>query len=526
MSNWGVRPAWAREVTDGKKVAIWDRQGPYSYSQLDERTLSATRNLLRHHGGADLSESRVAMLVSPSFYYVVAQWSIWRAGGVTVPLCTTHPLPELEYVIQDAQVRVLIHDSAYAPRAREIQASLPGLTLLSIEELSKPCDLAHPLPVLESSRRAQILYTSGTTGKPKGVVTTHANLLAQVRVLLDQWGWTSRDHALHVLPLHHTHGIINVLCCALASGASLEFFERFDAQVIWDRFMSGREGTLPSVFMAVPTIYTKLIEAYEQSSAERQALLSSSANCLRLMVSGSAALPVPVFKKWSEITGHLLLERYGMTEIGMALSNPLSGDRRPGSVGKPLPGVEVRLCDGELQVRGEAVFLEYFGRPQETSAAFTSDGWFKTGDSAEVSSDGYYQILGRTSVDILKTGGYKVSALEIENELRACPGVLDVAVVGVPDEKWGDRVAAVVVLREGSTLEAAEAWLKERLAPYKVPKAWKSALGLPRNAMGKVTKKELLEWFIDPTKAGPSAEPDTTGSRAQHQRDTDPKTPA
>jgi malonyl-CoA/methylmalonyl-CoA synthetase len=265
---------------------------------------------------------------------------------------------------------------------------------------------------------------------------------------------------------------------------------RFDARAVWQRMAAGRL----TLFMAVPTIYHKLIGAFDDATPAERDAWSAAARELRLIVSGSAALPVSVLERWREITGHTLLERYGMTEIGMALSNPLHGERRAGSVGTPLPGVEVRLVEGsgEIQVRGPGVFAEYWRRPEATAAAF--DGaWFRTGDIA-VLEDGRYRLLGRESVDILKTGGHKVSALEIEEVLRTHSDLAEVAVVGIPDPEWGERVAAAVVLREGSTLDltSLRTWAKERLAPYKVPSRLLVLEQLPRNALGKVTKPEVV----------------------------------
>jgi len=349
-----------------------------------------------------------------------------------------------------------------------------------------------------------MVYTSGTTGKPKGVVTTHTNIVAQVASLVAAWEWRADDWILLVLPLHHVHGIVNVLTCALWAGARCEMLPKFDAEQVWGRVAAG-ELTL---FMAVPTIYGKLITAWEAAAPDRRR--AWSAGCapprMRLMVSGSAALPVQRLERWHEITGHVLLERYGMTEIGMALSNPLGGERRPGFVGTPLPGVEVRLVDeggrpvppgapGEIEVRGATVFLEYWRRPDATAAAFR-DGWFRTGDVAVV-EHGTYRILGRSSVDIIKTGGYKVSALEVEEVLRTHPAIAECAVVGVEDPKWGERICAAVE-RRGEvdlTLAALQAWAKERLAPYKIPRALRSVPALPRNAMGKVTKGEVAKLF-------------------------------
>lgn len=358
------------------------------------------------------------------------------------------------------------------------------------------------LPQVEISRRALILYTSGTTGKPKGVVTTHDNIQAQVTSLIVAWGWTSSDGILHVLPLHHIHGIINVLTCALWAGAECHILGKFDADIVWNRISQG-DLTL---FMAVPTIYVKLIAAWEAASSERQKKMSEGCAKMRLMVSGSAALPVQVLEKWKTIGNHFLLERYGMTEIGMALSNPLQGQRYAGYVGTPLPQVEVRLVDesgvlvppgtpGEIQVKGPGVFLEYWQNPEATAKAF-QDGWFLTGDLAVV-ENGNYRILGRMSVDIIKTGGYKVSALEIEEVLRTHPDIQECAVVGVKDPEWGERVCAALVLQHSDrlTLEAFRSWAKERLAVYKVPTRILSVEELPRNAMGKVTKPAVVQLF-------------------------------
>jgi malonyl-CoA/methylmalonyl-CoA synthetase len=276
----------------------------------------------------------------------------------------------------------------------------------------------------------------------------------------------------------------------------------FDAGATWEALAGGAV----TVFMAVPTIYVKLIAAWDDASPEDQRRWAAGARELRLMVSGSAALPVGVLARWESITGHRLLERYGMTELGMALSNLLDGHRVAGHVGWPLPSVEVRLVDddlrdvehgspGEILVRGPGVFLEYWRDPEATDAAFI-DGWFRTGDVALIDVDGY-RILGRNSMDIIKTGGFKVSALEIEDALAAHPAILECAVIGIPDEAWGQRVAVVIVARPGSALEIAglRTWLGDLLAPYKVPTRMVKLPELPRNAMGKVRKGDLESLF-------------------------------
>lgn len=482
-----------RARAHGKRTALIDEDGRVTYEELLTASRKCAARLL--NGQADLGEARVACLVPPGRSYVIAQWGTWLAGGISVPLCLTHPKPEMDYVLQDAGVSTLIAHPDFEETAQKLDGPP---TLLSTRDLDG--DEAREFPELTPDRRAMIIYTSGTTGKPKGVVTTHGNIRAQIVSLVEAWEWSDEDHVLHVLPLHHVHGVINVLACALWAGAICEMLPRFDAARVWERF---QDGGL-TLFMAVPSVYQRLIKTWEESDAAVREKMSAACGAMRLMVCGSAALPVPVLEKWREISGHTLLERYGMTEIGMALSNPLHGERVPGAVGSALPGVETRLIaenshpaapgePGEIEVRGPAVFKEYWQRPEETAKAFR-DGWFRTGDIATEKS-GVYRILGRSSVDIIKTGGYKVSALEIEQELLAHPEVEECAVVGVPDEEWGERVCAAIKWKREQSLESLRSWCKERLAVYKIPSRCLAVESLPRNAMGKVTKKQVHELF-------------------------------
>lgn len=481
------------------RTAIISGEVVYTYEQLLDHSATVATALL--DGADDLNEARVAFMVPPSFYYVGCQWGIWRAGGVAVPLCTAHPLPALRYVLEDADVSTLIVHEDYhdllEPTVREL-----GIRLINVWDLDgKPNDA--PLPSIAPARRAQVLYTSGTTSQPKGVVTTHANIEFQIKTLVDAWEWAETDHILNVLPLHHVHGIINVLSCALWSGACCEFPEGFNTAAVWEKLASGRLTR----FMAVPTIYYKLISHWEQLGAPDQERLSAGTARLNLMVSGSAALPVPTLERWRALTGQTLLERYGMTEIGMGLSNSFRGERRPGHVGRPLPGVEMRLADGdgntittanvpgEIQIKGPGVFLEYWQKPEATAAAFTPEGWFRTGDVAEL-NDGLYRILGRDSVDIIKSGGYKISALEIEAVLLRHPAVDQCAVVGIPDQEWGEIISAAVVSPENDVdFTALTTWLRERIPAYRLPRRWLQLDKLPSNTIGKVTKNELKKLF-------------------------------
>ena len=490
-------PLVSRVYDYGDRPAITTPDARFTYRDLLHRSSQIATQLL--DGADDLQEQRVAFLIPSGFEYVATQWGIWRAGGIAVPLCTSHPRPELEYVILNAGASMVVAHPSFEAIVRPIAADHQLRFILTDDLL--PSEIA-PLPTVDPARRALILYTSGTTGKPKGVVTTHQNIQAQVTSLVEAWEWTGGDRILHVLPLHHIHGIINVLTCALWVGAECHMLSKFDAETVWNCV---GEGDL-TLFMAVPTIYSKLIAAWEKAPPERQQHLSKACARLRLMVSGSAALPVQVLEQWKTISGHFLLERYGMTEIGMALSNPLHGQRRAGFVGRPLPQVEVRLVDeqgmsvpigtpGEIQVKGPGVFLEYWQNPQATAKAF-QEGWFCTGDFAVMEQDDY-RILGRISVDIIKTGGYKVSALEIEEVLRMHPDIQECAVVGVPDPEWGERVCAALVLKSdsGLSLESFRSWAKDYLAVYKVPTRILTLEELPRNAMGKVTKPAVAALF-------------------------------
>lgn len=486
----------ARATAYGQRTAIIDDRGRHSYQSLDEASSRAAGWLLA--GAADLDEQRVAFLVAPGFDHVAIQWGIWRAGGIAVPLPASHPPAELEYLLQDADASIVVADPASAEQLGPLAMARGARTGVTTEVLDGALTPA-PSFGLAGSRRALMVYTSGTTGRPKGVVNTHANVRAQIESLITAWEWTPADRVLLVLPLHHVHGILNVVCSALWIGATCEMQPRFESEAAWDRLASGEL----TVFSAVPTIYHRLIQSWDQAAPDVQRERSRGCAALRLMMSGSAALPRQVLGRWKEISGHVLLERYGMTEVGMALSNPLHGERRPGFVGRPLPGVSARLVDGELQLNGPGVFGEYWKRPDATREAFR-DGWFLTGDAA-VLEDGAYRLLGRSSVDILKSGGDKVSALEIEEVLRTHPSISECAVVGVDDPEWGQRVCAAVELRPACALDLGELrdWAKARLAPSKIPKDLICVPQLPRNAMGKVVKPDVTAYFARPAQPGP-----------------------
>ncbi|CAE7813340.1 Acsf3 [Symbiodinium sp. CCMP2456] len=524
-----------------------------SYSDLrsNVQAISASiRALLSKK--SDALPRHVAFFVHPSAAYVVTELSIWTADGVCVPLSVHSPVPELEYFVKDSESCLCLSDASGAPKMKEVAGKLsrPFAEIAKATESSKAYRLlvdGGPVSPADQpgcfscfcglfssrsdvlSQNALILYTSGTTGQPKGVVHTFNSLTAQMRSLSEAWKWSSKDRTLHVLPLHHIHGVQNILNTALFNGAAVEL-TAFDAAFCLKRLASGDI----TCFHAVPTVYVKFTQYLDSLPADaRQAICRGLRNdSMRYMVSGSAALPVPTMKSWAEISGHVLLERYGMTEIGMALSNRVAGTRYPGCVGWPLPGVEVKQDqEGGILVKGAAVFKEYYKRQEATAKEFTEDGFFRTGDNAAKGGSGeelqalqddareveastgrpradtttapdpalaaIYRILGRTSVDIIKSGGYKISGLEIESVLLQHDKIRECAVVGKPDETWGEKVTAVCVLQSGAVLTIKELreWGKERMASYKVPQELDIVTELPRNQMGKLEKKKILQRY-------------------------------
>jgi malonyl-CoA/methylmalonyl-CoA synthetase len=509
-----------------------------TYGDLARAVVPLARNLKRISSvpGAE-DPARVAFLTPPNPAYVKSLIASWVSGLIAVPLSPLYPPQGLAGIVEDACPGIIVTAPPYAPVYQGIVGALTTLKSVSFQgtypqhlpinnmiassttaeafdsraqdEISGVADEIPP------SRPAMILYTSGTTGAPKGVVWTHAMLDYQVATMAEQWRWSKTDRILNVLPLHHVHGIVNVLLTSLYAGAQCTMMDKFKPQEVWNTIMSS-PSTAPTVFMAVPTIYQRLIRYYNDSSDNDRSAMRSAASSLRLYVCGSAALGSADYDAWRDISGHNILERYGMTEAGMILSNPYN-DRSRACLGVPLPGVEVRVtqddsnfgdCDansrkytsGELLVRGPGVFSKYWRRPLETSESFTSDGWFRTGDIVKMDkiSKRCYMI-GRTSTDVVKSGGYKISALELENILGECPLVLSSAVLGVDDRELGKRIVCGVIPREGSIDLPGKirAWLSERLPMYKVPREIRVFKEFPRNAMGKVQKNILASnWGI------------------------------
>ena len=469
--------AWAARVAGAPdRPVLWEeRRGWVRAGDLER----ASRRVAARLAGAGLGPGdRILMSAGTSVELVEAHVAALRLGLVVVPANTAYREREIAHLVRDATPRAAVVDDP--ERAAWIRRAAPDTLVVGPE-----VDLPGPgrPPVLDAARPddpAIIGYTSGTTGAPKGAVLSHANLMASSESVRLAWRWTADDRLVLALPLFHIHGLGVGLHGTLLAGASAVLLPRFDPDAVLDA-AAAHHATL---FFGVPTMYTRLADSSRAGELGR----------LRLCVSGSAPLPPAVFDRLADGRGPRVLERYGMTETGMNVSNPYDGERRPGTVGFPLPGVELRLSDGsEIELRGPNVFAGYWGRPEATAAAFTDDGWFRTGDIGEHDADGYLRLVGRAR-ELIITGGLNVYPREVEDVLLHHPAVADVAVAGVADSDWGEVVTAWVVPAPGAPPPAAAelaGFAAERLARFKRPRRVVVVEALPRNALGKVLRHEL-----------------------------------
>ncbi len=445
---------------------------------------------------------RVAAQIEKSTDMIVVTLACLRAGAVLLPLNTAYTLAELEYFLGDAEPALTL---CRPDRLELVRGLANSLNLRSVESLGVKGDgtfaaaIAAAPTEFETTPRASddlaaILYTSGTTGRSKGAILTHENLSSNALTLIDCWRFSPTDRLIHALPVFHTHGLFVAVNVALLSGATMIFMPKFDPDAVI--------AALPeaTAMMGVPTFYTRLLD---HPGLDR----ASCAN-MRLFVSGSAPLLAETHSAWRERTGFAILERYGMTETNMITSNPYDGERRPGSVGFALPAVSVRIAElesgapvqageiGVIEVKGPNVFAGYWRMPEKTSQEFRADGYFITGDLANVDDDGYIHIVGRAK-DLVISGGFNVYPKEVETEIDALEGVLESAVFGVPHADFGEAVTAAVVARPGATLSEAAilSGLGRRLAKFKAPKQIVLVESLPRNAMGKVQKAALRDAY-------------------------------
>ncbi|HUF74386.1 MAG TPA: malonyl-CoA synthase [Gammaproteobacteria bacterium] len=489
-----------------------------TYGQVDERaarTAAALGTL-----GVEPGE-RVSVQVEKSPEALILYLACLRAGFVYHPLNAAYRAAELEYFLTNAEPAVVVCDArnevsvetlarkAGAGRVLTLNADGSG----SLAELAADASANCATVPRVRDDLAALLYSSGTTGVPKGIMLTHGNLLSNTEALVSAWGFGTDDRLLHALPIFHVHGLFVAIGCALSAGASMRWLGSFRVDDVI-RYLP--ECT---VLMGVPTYYTRLLAAPE--------LTRDVASGVRLFVSGSAPLLAETFADFEARTGHRILERYGMTETNMNTSNPLEGERKPGTVGPPLPGVEVRVRDdqgnllgpgeiGNLEVRGPNVFVGYWKLPEKTAEDFSDDGFFNTGDKAMIDKDGYVAIVGRAK-DVVITGGLNVYPKEVELVIDELPGVRESAVIGVPHPDFGEAVVAVVVCENGSGTDASRIidGCKERLAGFKAPKRVVFVDELPRNTMAKVQKNLLRERFETLFEAASAQNADSGQPRAR-----------
>jgi malonyl-CoA/methylmalonyl-CoA synthetase len=445
---------------------------------------------------------RIALSLENRPDFLAAYLGAHLAGGVVVPVNTRYRQVELRHIFGDAGVRLCFTDAGRRQELERVRGDLPELEAVieagvELEEFLGAAGPREPGPP-RGEDLAVISYTSGTTGRSKGAMLLHRNLLANIEAICEAWRWTADDHLLLALPLFHTHGLMVGANGTFVAGASAELWRRFDAAEVYDALLGGGF----TLFFGVPTMYARLL----REAANR----TERPEPLRLYVAGSAALSPETFEEFEREFGQRILERYGMTETGMNLTNPYDGERRPGTVGEPFPGQEARVVDakarepvpagevGEIEVRGPHVFAGYWGQPEETAESFGEDGWFRTGDLGYVGEDGYFTISGRAK-ELIISGGYNVYPREVEEVLERCPGVAEAAVVGLPDPEFGEKVAAAVV-RDDPALTAGELteFCRGELAGYKEPRRVAFVDALPRNAMGKTLKHRVREKLIEP----------------------------
>ena len=469
----------------------------YSWRDLDRATAMMANLLasLKLPAGA-----RVAVQVEKSVEAMMLYLATLRAGYVFLPLNTAYQSAEIEYFIGNAEPSVVVCTSrnfgwvskiAFKAGTRHV-FTLDDDRTGSLLERAAHCSDKHTPAVKKADDMAAILYTSGTTGRSKGAMLTHGNLLSNAKVLKDYWGWKKGDVLIHALPIFHVHGLFVALHGALLNGSKMIWLAKFDPKVVMRKLPEA------TVFMGVPTLYVRLLA---EPGLDRDAVRN-----MRLFIAGSAPLLIETFTEWQERTGHTILERYGMSETAMLTSNPYDpkqGERRGGTVGFPLPGVGLRVRDdkgqtcptgeiGGIEVKGPNVFKGYWRMPEKTKEEFTSDGWFRTGDVGKVDERGYVTIVGR-SKDLIISGGYNVYPAEIEGYINEMPGVAESALVGVPHPDFGEVGVAVVIAKPGAKLDAdgIVAALKQKLANFKIPKRCFVVDELPRNTMGKVQKNLL-----------------------------------
>ncbi len=450
------------------EVALEFSGHTYTFGEIDARSnrMAALFRARRLEPG-----DRLCVYLSNCVALIDIYLACVKTGVIFVPINILYRDREILHILGDAEPKAIV-------AAQPTPGTVP---LWLVSELHPPQDAPRPEIALDGDAPAALVYTSGTTGVSKGAILTHNNFAVNAINLNAIWAITASDRFLLALPLFHVHGLGNGLHCWLVSGCRMRLLERFEHQKSSDEFLDFK----PTLFFGVPTMYVRLLDFPEETAR-------AVGGSIRLFVSGSAPLPQHVFQEFSRKFGHTILERYGMTETLMNMSNPYIGERRAGSVGLPLPGISARIINGEVQLRGPNLFSGYWRREEATQAAF-EDGWFKTGDMAECSADGYYTLLGRKS-DLIISGGFNIYPREIEDFLLEQAEVAEAAVVGVQDQLRGEIPIAYIVPRRAVSSDALEGRCRAALASFKVPRSFVQVEQLPRTALGKIQKHLLPPW--------------------------------
>lgn len=560
-----IRPISTKLQTTENNIFLKDRYNQFKFNELIYLTHRLRDSILDSQQKSDLQGQKVAILCSNSYSYFVSLLAIWLANGVPVPLNKNYSLNYLEYFLKDSNAKLIINGRDLLETSKTENSfseyffkkqNIPVLTIMeaefyrrcmteyvpnskySVENFFKDINFSK-----SNFNEAMILYTSGSSGPSKGVILTFANLISQMESLISSWKLNSSDCILNVLPLNHVHGLIYSLLAPFYMGAQVDLLPKFDPEIIWQKLVDDKNSI--NIITAVPTVYVKLLDYHNKNSKfkadyNRTVLTEIFADKMRVIASASAPLNVQTFNNWLNLTGHSIVERYGLSETGVCLSNSLDeGNRKriSGTVGRPVANIQVRIsaldedlsptgqvliesdqdCDvfhaaddqeivGELEVKGPMVFKEYLNKSGQTDEVFTHDGWFKTGDIAEfLKMTGIYKIIGRSSVDLIKSCGFKINARDIEKEILAHPCIEEVAVIGLDDLMQGQRVLALIVLKpdwklnflyeEPFNIDNFKRWLRLRLPKHCMPKDIEKIDLLPRNSMGKVNKKDLIKVY-------------------------------
>lgn len=539
VSRW-----YQSESFNSKKTFLTDQYSSFTFQKINYLSNELSNQLLKSLKSKSLEGEKIGVYCFNNYTYLISLLAVWKARGTPMCLSKLYPINFLDYFLTDSKCRLVINgvnsnDSStfYNDLDKLTQTKKIVNFILKENEFFSKNDFKSNYDYIDlndyktSNDDAMLMYTSGTSGLPKGVVHTFKSLNSSIETMVNTWQWSHTDSALSTLPLNHFSGLVYCLLTPFYVKAKVDLLPKFNAELVWSKLLSSESDI--NLFIGVPTVFNQLMDTYHKKLTNKYSkdLVRKVLNIkMRLIGSGSAPLNVKTYNEWYDLTNYKLLERYGMTEIGMALSNPYieTNDfkKSAGVVGRPCCNCLVRIENangqvlvesdelndkfhvdkdktelfGELQIKGPIVFKEYYKKKEQTEVSFTSDGWFKTGDTAEYLKDlKVYKIVGRTTVDIIKSGGYKISALDVERVILGYPLIEDCAVLGIKDSKWGQRVFSLVQIHKTKLGEYKEEefikWCKTNLPKYSVPSLIELTDKIPRNQLGKVNKKELIQVY-------------------------------